>query len=200
MVFENYTDMDRLVLERWEDVVGLNEAYRATQERMEQAVDVAGERIARWAREQGFDGEMSAREGEFSAWRPGWYDKRKDEARVYLALGGFCPIGFRKIDENHPYLWVNTWPLDRFKVKAPERVKFAQALRTALGAEARSWQDENIDDADHPLGRYLRQYDNAARARLLMDPDSLVSFCQEHLPVVFKLADVIDPELQRLGV
>jgi hypothetical protein len=200
MVFENYTEMDRLVLERWQDVIGLNEAYKATQDHIEEALEAAGERITRWVREEGFEGEMSARDGEFWAWRRSWYDKKKDEVRVYLTLGGFCPIGFRKIDERYPYLWVSTYQLERFKVKAPDRVKFAQALRTALGPDARSWEDENVDDADHPLGRYLRQYDNAARARLLLDPDNLVSFCKEHFPDLFKLADVIDPELQRLGV
>jgi hypothetical protein len=78
-------------------------------------------------------------------------------------------------------------------------VKFAQGLRTALGDNARAWEAEDIDDADHPLGRYLRQYDNAARARLLLDPDSFLTFGKEHLPVLFGLADTIDSELQRFG-
>jgi hypothetical protein len=198
-VFDNYTEMDRLVLERWPDVIGLLDAQKAAQQHIEDALGAFGERVTRWVRDRGFDGAISARDAEFNAWRPGWYDKRKNEAKVLLTLGGFCPIGFRKVDAKYPYLWVNTYPLDRFRVKPPERVKLAQALRTALGDEARSWEAEDVDDADHPLGRYLRQYDNAARARLLLDPDDLLAFCKEHLPVLFALSDRIDSELQRLG-
>lgn len=199
-MFDNYTEMDRLVLERWPDVLGLIDAHRAVQEHIEVALESVGERIARWAREQGFDGEMSARQAEFHVWRPGWYDKRKDEAKVLLTLGGFCPVGFRKVNYKHPYLFVHTYPLDRFKVKPPDRIKFAQALRTALGDQARSWEAEDVDDAEAPLGRYLRQYDNAARARLILDPDMLFAFCQEHLPTLFALSGTIDAELQRAGV
>lgn len=198
-MFDNYTEMDRLVLERWPDVIGLIEAQKAAQEHIESALGPAGERLTRWVREQGFDGAMSARDAEFHTWRPAWHDKRKDEAKVLLTLGGFCPIGFRKVDAKYPYLWVNTYSLDRFKVKPPDRVKFAQGLRTALGDNARTWEAEDIDDADHPLGRYLRQYDNAARARLLLEPDSFLAFGKEHLPVLFGLADIIDSELQKLG-
>jgi hypothetical protein len=114
-------------------------------------------------------------------------------------LGGFCPIGFRKVDANYPYLWVNTYPLDRFKVKPPDRVRFARGLRAALGDNARTWEAQDIDDADHPLGRYLRQYDNAARARLLLEADSFLAFAKEHLPDLFGLAEIIDLELQKLG-
>lgn len=195
---DNYTEMDRLVLERWPDVVGLIEAQKAAQQHIEDALTSFGERLIRWVREQGFDGTMSARDAEFHAWRPAWYDKRKDEAKVLLTLGGFCPIGFRKVDASYPYLWVNTYPLDRFKIKPPDRVKFAQGLRAALGEEARSWEADDIDDADHPLGRYLRQYDNAARARLLLEPDRFLEFAKEHLPVLFGLADIMDSELQKL--
>src|SRR5262249_6036693 len=159
-------------------------------------LESAGERLTRWVREQGFDGAMYSRDAEYHAWRPAWYDKRKDEAKVLLTLGGFCPVGFRKVDAKYPYLWVNTYSLDRFKVKPPERAKFAQALRAALGPDAPSWDGEDVDDADGPLGRYLRQYDNLARARLLLEPERFMGFCTEHLPTLFGLADIIDRELQ----
>jgi hypothetical protein len=199
-VFDNYTEMDRLVLERWPDVLGLIEAHKTAQDHIEAALESVGERITRWVREQGFDGTMSPRQAEFHAWRPTWYDKRKDEAKVLLTIGGFCPAGYRKVDDKYPYLWVNTYPLDRFKIKPPDRVKFAQGLRAALGENARSWEAEEVDDADHPLGRYLRQYDNAARARLLLEADSLLAFAKEHLPVLFELADIVDSELRKIGV
>ena len=198
-MFDNYTEMDRLVLERWPEVMGLIDAHEKTQDAMEDALKAVGDRVLRWVREQGFDGEMSARDAELDVWRPAWYDKRKEEPKVYLTLGGFCPLGFRKVEDNFPYLWVRTYPLERYKLKEPDRVKFAQALRAALGEDARNWDADDVEDADHPLGRYLRQYDESARARLLLDPDAFVSFCKEHLPALFALSNMIDAELQRVN-
>lgn len=196
-MFENYSDMDRLVLERWPDILGLIEAHKATQDQIEAALDTVGDRITRWVREQGFDGVMEARQGEYHVWRPEWYDKRREEAKVLLTIGGFCPAGYRKVNDKYPYLWVNTYTLERFKVKAADRASFGQALRAALGDEVRNWEDEHVDEADGPLGRYLRQYDNAARARLVLESDALFLFCKEHLPTLFGLADVVDAELKR---
>ncbi len=129
---------------------------------------------------------------------PAWYDKRKDAMKVRFVVGAFCPIGFRKVDEPYPYLWAYTEGLERFRVKAPDRIRFAQAVRVALGEAAPAWEGEGVDDADQPLGQYLRRYDNASRAKLLLDPDALFAFFTEHLPALFAIAPVIDAELQRL--
>src|SRR4051812_25047093 len=101
--------MDRLVLERWQDVTGLIEAHEIAQKHVEKALDAVGERVIRWAREPGFDGEMSARDAELNVWRPAWHDKRRDTAKILLTLGGFCPLGFRRVDSKYPYLWVSTF-------------------------------------------------------------------------------------------
>ncbi len=196
---DSYTDLDRLILERWTDVVGLINAHKEVQDHVEAVVETVAERVARWARDQDFESDVSARDAQFYVWRPAWYDKRKGESRVTFILGGFCPAGFRKVNDPHPYLWVDTSALEHFKVKEPERIRFAQGLRSALGDHARDWEAEGLDDADLPLGRYLREYDNEARAKLLLDPDALFAFCTQHLPTVMGLADVVDAELKRLG-
>lgn len=194
----SYSDIDRLILERWIDVVGLIEAHRDVQGRIEELVETVGERVARWARPKGFEIRTEARKSEIYAWRRAWADKRKGE-RISLALGGFCPIGFRSIDHAYPYLWVYTDPLENFRVKEEERIAFSHTLRTALGDRAGDWEAHDVDDADAPLGRYLTQCDNAARARLVMDPDALFDFCTDHFPTLFELADIVEAELQRLG-
>ena len=43
-----YSDMDQLILQRWPDVMGLIDAHRGVQERIEEMLDIVGERIARW--------------------------------------------------------------------------------------------------------------------------------------------------------
>ena len=46
----SYSAMDQLVLQRWSDVVGLVEAHREVQDRIEEMIEVVGDRVARWAR------------------------------------------------------------------------------------------------------------------------------------------------------
>lgn len=194
-----FSDVDRLILERWMEVTGLLDAHRGLQDRLEEQIRIVSDRVERWARPLGFDVTCSPRDSEIYAWRPNWYDKRKEVSRVWLTLGGFCPIGFRKVDAAHPYLWVYTDDLEHFRVKEPERMAFAQALRAALGNAAQDWEAHDVDDSDSPLGRYLLSYDNSQRARLLAEADALFTFCTEHFPTLFTLADVIDNELKKLG-
>ena len=151
-----------------------------------------------WARPLGFEVDCSPREAEIHCWRPSWVDRRKPP-RVLLSIGGFCPIGFRKVADLYPYLWVNTGNLEQYRMKGPERMAFAQALRVALGESASSWEADDVEDERSPLGRYLTQHNNGFRGRLLLDSDALFGFCTEHLPTVLALADVIESELKKLG-
>ena len=194
-----FSDVERLVLERWTDVMGLIEVQRSVQDRVEEQIGIVADRVGRWARPLGFEVDCSPREAEIHCWRPSWVDRRKPP-RVLLSIGGFCPVGFRKVADLYPYLWVNTGNLEEYRVKEPERIAFAQALRVALGESASSWEADGVEDESGPLGRYLTQYDNGQRARLLLNPDSLFAFCIEHLPEVLALADVIDSEQRKLGL
>jgi len=189
--------MDQLVLQRWTDVVGLLEAHRGVQDRIEEMIEVVGERVARWARPLGFETSVETRDAEFRAWRPGWSEKRRDP-KVVLALGGFCPLGFRKTDAKHPYQWVYIEGLSNYRMKEPERIAFAGTLRSALGDQAKSWEADGVDDTECPLGRYVTGISNIERAQLVSSPEALFAFVVEQYPRLFALADVIDAELKKL--
>lgn len=194
----SYTDMDRLIIQRWTDVVGLIEAHREAQDRIEEMIDIVGERVARWARPLGFEIETCAKDGEFKAWRPGWADRKKG-TRIQLVLGGICPLGYRKMDQKHPYLWVYIDGLESFRVKEPERAQFSRALRATLGEEGKGWEADGVDDESQPLGRFLTATSDAERAAVIASPDALFEFATTNFPTVFKLADTIDAELVKLG-
>lgn len=192
-----FNEVERLILDRWTEVAGLIEAHEALQDRLEEQIRSVAERVGRWARPQGFEVDSWPRGAEIKAWRPNWADRRK-EPKVILTLGGFCPIGFRKIRDAYPYLWVYTDGLEDYKLKEPQRITFAHDLRAALGERAKEWEADDVDDLKGPLGRYLVEYDDAFRAKLLVDPDALFEFCTKHLPSLFSLADVIETQLERL--
>ena len=192
-----FNDVERLILERWTEVMGLINARETLQDRIEEQIQNVAERVGRWAGPEGFEVDSSPRLAEINAWRPAWADRRKDP-RVFLTVGGFCPIGFRKVEWAHPYLWVYTLNLKDYKLKEPQRIAFAQALRAALGAQAKEWEAHDVDDLEGPLGKYLTEYDNTFRAKLLLDPDALFEFCTKHFPTLFSLADIIEAKLQEL--
>jgi hypothetical protein len=193
-----FNDVERLILERWTEVVGLIDAHETLQDRLEEQIQSVADRVGRWARPQGFEVDSSPRDGEINAWKPAWADRRKDP-KVFLTIGGFYPIGFRKVEDSHPYMWVYTMNLEQYKLKEQQRTAFAHALRTALGGRAREWEAHDVDDLEGPLGRYLVEYDTTFRVKLLPDPDALFEFCTKQFESLFALADTIDAELQRLG-
>jgi hypothetical protein len=83
-------------------------------------------------------------------------------------------------------------------LKASSRTELAHRLRQALGAQAKDWEAHDVDDWA-PLGKYLVEYDNTFRAKLLPDADAVFDFCTQHFPTLFSLADMIESELQRLN-
>jgi hypothetical protein len=190
--------MDRLIIERWADVTGLIEAHAETQNRIEEMVEIVGERLARWARPQGYEIETQAKWAEFKAARSSWIDRRRGP-KVQLAVGGFCPSGYKKMDSDHPYLWVYTDTLANFKLKEADRTAFAHGLRIALGAEAQAWEATGVDDTEGPLGRHLSSTTDAARAVLVSSEDTLFEFATTQFPTLFGLGNIIDTELAKLS-
>jgi hypothetical protein len=193
-----YSDMDRLIIERWSDIVGLIEAHRETQDRIEEMIDIVGQRMTRWARPHGYEVEADGKWAEFRFVKTSWIDKRRGP-KIHLAVGGFCPTGYKKMDADHPYLFVYTRPLSEFRLKEAEISAFSHALRTALGADARAWEAPGVDDVEEPLGRYLNSMSDADRTRLVASEDALFDFVVEQAPTLFALSPAIDAELGRLG-
>jgi hypothetical protein len=149
-----YSDIDRLIIERWSDVAGLIESHRETQNRMEEMIDTVGDRLGRWARAHDYEIETEAKWAEFKAAKSSWVDRRRGP-RVQLAVGGFCPHGYKKMEADYPYLCLYIEKLTNFRCKEPELISFSQGVRNALGAEARSWESPDVDDTEQPLVRCL---------------------------------------------
>jgi hypothetical protein len=193
---EIYSDLDRLVIERWEDIRGLIKAQKDVQSRIDEVIEQVGERLQRWAAPIGFSVDAVLAEGEFHAWRSGWADKRKGP-RVYFVVGGFWPNGYRKFDERFPYISLYTESLENFRVKEEERAAFGRALRAALDGQGSQWEDGS-KDAECPLNRYLKDVDSSRRSELILEADRLFEFGQKHLMDLFTLADVVDAQLATL--
>ncbi|MBI4521708.1 MAG: hypothetical protein HY701_12780 [Gemmatimonadetes bacterium] len=194
---DGYTDVDKLILERWHDVIGLMEAHEELQGRIEELIGDVGNRLEKWGDELGYALETDAKRAEFYAWKPTWMNRRKDEAAVYYVVGSFAPLGYRKIKEIHPYLWVYTENLELLKMKEADRVEFARELRRVLGDSATPWLNPDTNDADAPLGKYLTDTDDRLRVRLISAPDELFEFAAKGFKELFTLSDAIDQTLAK---
>jgi hypothetical protein len=191
MGWTEYTDIDRLVLSRWTEVLELIEVHRQVQEKIEERIEGVGERLTRWVQGFGFELDVDAKNGQYSAHRPAWADRRRG-AKVQLVLGGFCPMGYRRLEWRNPYLWVCTEIMENFKIREADRIRFAEELRKTLGERANEWNHDEVEDDSWPLGQYLREYDEKARCGLMENPDKLYDFAVVQFPKLFELADPID--------
>jgi hypothetical protein len=171
--------------------------YRQVQDRLEERIGTIEERLQRWAKEQGYEIELDAKQALISAFLPAWSDKRRG-AKVSLVLGAFCPLGYRKVENKYPYLAVYTGGLENFKIRREGRLDFAEALHQQLGDQAKEWRDPTVDDAETPLWRDLKEYDDNARCAFAADPDKLYEFAIRHLQELFQLSSFITAALEKL--
>ena len=190
----HYTDVDRLILERWNEVLDLQDAFKGLNDRMREAIDGVLAKTERWLDDQGYKCDRDSKTPEISAWKPSW-EAKKGQPAIRLTIGEFGPHAYGRVRSDHPYLWVMTANLDLLKLKEPERVQFARDLRKALGPAAAMWDDEEVSDADSPLGRYLSDVPDGKRVEMAGQPQQLLDFLQSRFSELFELAPAIDATL-----
>ncbi len=192
-----YTDVDRLILERWNDVRDLFEAYEQTQDRIGEMLEEVGKKLERWLEGQGYRCDLEKPDAAFNAWKPSW-EHRRDGEMIWLSVGAVAPLGYRKVEASHPYLWVFTHGLESLRFKDPDCVKFGRDLRASLGPEARKWEHRDVKDASEPLGRYLTEVSEMDRVRLVQNPEDLLEFTQKQFQELFTLSASIDAALEKV--
>lgn len=192
-----YTDVDKLILGRWQDVMALFDAHEELQDRVEEVVEEVGERLGRWLDGRGYSIRTDSKTPVYVIGKDDWYHKRKDDWLVFFEIGGFAPFGFRKVKEDNPYAWLQTYNLEFLKIRDAERIEFAKGLRQEVGDAAKNWSHKNVDDADGPLGRYFTDIKEEGRVELIADADKLFDFATMAFGELQALADPIDSVLAR---
>ena len=189
----HYTDVEKLLLQRWTDVRALMTAYSELQDSMEDMLTEVGDEFEKWAEQRGYSFETDARGAEYSMWKEDWAN-RKNEPGISFVVGGFVPDGYRKVKSDHPYVWVCTNP-QALRIKASLQNQFAKDLRGSVGDDLKNWQDTDVEDTA-PLGRYLRDYDDAQRLHWITSPASLSEFVKSAFEQLLPLAEPIDKVLK----
>src|SRR5688572_23686488 len=100
----NYTDVDRLILERWTDVVALRAAFDDLLHRMRDTVEGAILTAERWAAEKNWHVEHWVKDPWFDVYKQEW--TRKDQAVLYFRISQFAPHGYGAVADDHPWVWL----------------------------------------------------------------------------------------------
>lgn len=190
----HYTDVDRLILERWTEVQDLQYAFKALTDRMRDTIEDVLVKTERWLDEQGYRCVYDVKRPEISAWKPAW-EARRGQPCIRLVVGEFAPLGYGKVRSEHPFLWVMTATLDLMKMKEAERIQFARQVRQTLGASAAKWDHRDVSDADSPLGRYVNELPEGERVALAAQPQRMLDFVQQGFTQLFETAAALDQTL-----
>lgn len=191
-----YTDVDRLILGRWEEVAAMRLAYDELLDRMSETIDGACARVGSWLEDQGYQWNHDAKYPVIRAWKAAW-EKPRDEGLITLEIADFAPMGYGKVETDHPFLWVFTDGLERLKMKDADRIRFARDLKLALGPLASKWDDAEAVEDSEPLGRYCSELSEQQRIELVTHPARLVEFLQTGYIEMLELAPAIDDTLKK---
>ncbi|HYN10604.1 MAG TPA: hypothetical protein VES67_24685 [Vicinamibacterales bacterium] len=187
--------MDRLILERWTDVVALREAFDELLDRMSDTVEGAILKAERWAGERNWGVDHGLKDPYLDVYKQDW--TRKREAVLYFRISEFAPHEYGDVTSDHPWVWLMTEELARFKLSESDRIQFARELRGALGADASRWDHRDTVEASEPLGQYYTSIRNADRIRWMSHPDELTEFLTDSMEEAMALAPTIDGVLAR---
>jgi hypothetical protein len=192
-----YTDVDLMLLNRWQEVSALRAAFNELLGRMGGVVETACQRASNAASERGFRTEFDARKGTFAFWKQGWENRKKDAA-IYALLSDFAPEAYYSRVEDHPVLWLLTEDFPSLKVlETPEH--FGKELRNGLSQEQRArWNHDEFELQTSPFGRVYAEVSDLDRVALASDPDRLATFLIHRVDEFAELVPLIDSTLARM--
>jgi hypothetical protein len=191
-----YTDVDRLILDRWSEVVALREAFDGVLDRMRGTVEAGIVKAERWASERGYRTESDIKTPTLDVWRPDWENKRREPA-LWVRVGDFAPHEYGSVEQDHPWVWWFTEDLSKLKLSEVDRIAFARQLRGELGSTLSRWDHHECNESDTPLGRYCSDVSDAQRVKWMTSPEDLAAFLVAAVEDAMTLAPAVDTTLAR---
>lgn len=186
---EPLTNLDLLLLDRWADTTGIRDAIKELEERLGARLKAAGERLRPWLEGQGFT--LLDVETKYAGVKIGksqWMENKEDPL-IHIYMGGLLPFGYRRVDDEHPYVWLIADSLSE-----KEQEVFQADLSARLKDRPGEWLNEHCD-LDWPVGRYVESYGDLERARLVQSEDAFESFMKAELEPLLAMGGDIDAAL-----
>ena len=192
-----YTDVDLMILKRWDEVNALREAFDELVGRMQDVVEGSLQKVSIAVSERGLSSDCNLKRPSIWFWKTEWANRRK-EPGIYLEVFDFVPADYGKDVDDHPSTWLMTDEFARLKIRESSE-DFGRAVRAALSPELLGkWSHEDADLSDQPLGRDCRDVSDADRVRLVADPDAVGKFIVDRVDEFMELVPAIDEALQKM--
>jgi hypothetical protein len=192
-----YTDVDLMILRRWDEVATLRAAFDDLLNRMEGVLEVALQKVSTTVSERRLSAGFDAKQPSIWFWKRDWETRRK-EPGIYFQLSDFAPGEYGRTAKDHPSMWLMTDEFSKLKMRESSE-DFGRALRASLPQELlKKWNHEDTDLSESPLGRECIDLRESDRIRLVAEPDALDKFIIERLDEFLELGPAIDQVLQKM--
>lgn len=192
-----YTDVDLMILKRWEEVNALREAFDDLLGRIGDVVEMSLQKVAIAVSERGLSSDFNLKRPSIWFWKREWAT-RKNEPGIYLEVFDFVPSDYGREVEEYPSIWFMTDWFSRMKMRETSE-DFGRALRAALSPELLTkWTHADTDLSEFPLGRDCTAVSESDRVRLVSDPDALGKFIIERVDELMELVPAIDQALEKM--
>ncbi len=192
-----YTDVDLMILKRWDEVKALREAFDDLRGRIEDVLDVALQKVSTAVSERGLSSDFDTKRPSVWFWRRDW-ETRKKEPGIYFQLFDFVPTDYGKAVEDFPSMRFMTDEFSKLRMRESSE-DFGRALRAALSPELlKKWGHEDAHLSESPLGRECIEVSESDRVRLVAEPDALGKFIIDRVDEFMELVPAIDQALQKM--
>lgn len=192
---ERYTDVDLMILDRWEEVTSLMYAFDALLGRMMSVAGVAMQQAATHLNEKGFQAYADVKEPSLSFWKTEWVNRKEDG--VYGKIVGFVPDECARQVYPHPTTFLITEDVPSLRI-AESVEQFGQAFRAGLSDEQRARWSFDVEMHMNPVGREYSEVSPAARVRLVTEPDELAKVLVAQVEDFMELVPAVDATLKKM--
>lgn len=193
-----YTDVDRMILSRWTEVIGLREAFGELQDRIKAVLDETLTKVAAQAHERGFSSEHNAKEPYICFWKKEWETKTWKAAGISILIKDFAPFEYGKVRDEHPWMYLDIQEAGKLKIK--DRTAFANTIRAGLTPALRAkWEVADVDIEDFPVGITSREITDADRVQWMSDPAALAQFLLARLDESREIIPAVDRAIEAMG-
>jgi hypothetical protein len=187
---DTLTELDRLLLERWPDTVGLWQAIKDLEERLGDSLKRVADRLTPWLSDQGFSLlDVSTKDASIEFAQLEWLNK-KEEPLITASIAEMFPFGYRRVKDEHPYIWLYAEALPE-----DQREVFHADSTQKLKTHTDGWINENCD-VDWPVGRYCSQYADKDRIALASSEEALEEFVRGRLQEFMTICPTISESLK----
>ncbi len=193
-----YTDVDLMILKRWDEVMALREAFEDMLGRMEGFVEGSLKKVAAVAEESDFLSEVDLKRPSIWFWKHDWETRSTKAPGIYFQLYDFAPTDYSKTVEDYPSMWLMTDEFSKLRMRESSE-DFGRAVKAALSSELLTkWSHEDADLSNSPLGRECTNVSDSDRVRLVAEPGAMGKFVIERLDEFMELAPAVDQVLQKM--